>query len=107
MLSFITSMATKTITDRNGNQFEWSEHDGHGFFSAATNKLIPEGWEAKIKEIKALEFRNDDVMICTFPKAGMARKSDLDECFYLFFLINREEKNNFEVVNIILNLMEL
>lgn len=63
-------MATKTITDRNGNQFEWSEHDGHGFFSAATNKLIPEGWEAKIKEIKALELRNDDVMICTFPKAG-------------------------------------
>lgn len=63
-------MPLKTITDRKGRQYTWNEYDGHGFFDDVSHFLVPEGWEAKMKSIKSLEIRDDDICICTYPKAG-------------------------------------
>ena len=63
-------MTTKEITDRQGRRFIWNEYDGIGFHTEIVAKLMPDGIEAKINEIRKLEIRDDDLMICTFPKAG-------------------------------------
>ena len=63
-------MPLKTITDRKGHQFRWDEYEGHGALEIISQFLIPEGFEAKIKQIKTLAIRDDDIMVCTFPKAG-------------------------------------
>ena len=47
-----------------------STYDGHTMFGMVEEKLLPSGLEARLKEIKSLTMREDDVMICTFPKAG-------------------------------------
>ena len=63
-------MPVTTFTDRKGREYEWDCYDGHGWFRAVTKHGFPQGWEAKMKEVKCLEIRNDDIMICSFPKAG-------------------------------------
>ena len=67
----MASSTSKTIADRKGRQFKWCEHNGHGFFEVFSKLMVPEGWEAKLKKIKSLDIRDDDILICTFPKSGM------------------------------------
>ena len=64
-------MPLKTIVDRKGRQFKWCEDNGHGFFEVFSNVLVPDGWEAKMKQIKTLDIRDDDILVCTFPKSGI------------------------------------
>ena len=66
-------MPSKTIIDKKGRKYEWSEFNGHGYFDVATKIIIPAGWEAQMKQIKMMEIRDDDVLVCTFPKAGMEK----------------------------------
>ena len=63
-------MPVTTFTDRKGRQYEWDGYHGHGWFRAVTKRVLPHGWEARMKDVKSLEIRNDDIMICSFPKAG-------------------------------------
>ena len=64
-------MPIKEITDRKGRQFKWDVYDEHGFPAEIMEKIVPAGIEAKLNEVKQLELRDDDIMVCTFPKAGI------------------------------------
>lgn len=63
-------MSVKEITDRQGRKFKVTTYDGHAMFRMVEEKLLPLGLEARLKEINNLKMRDDDIMICTFPKAG-------------------------------------
>ena len=63
-------MSVKEITDRQGRNFQVTTYDGHTMFRMVEEKLLPLGLAARLKELKNLTIRDDDVMICTFPKAG-------------------------------------
>ena len=64
-------MSVEEITDRQGKRFQFTTYDGHSLFRMVEEKLLPLGLEARLKELKSLNMREDDVLICTFPKAGM------------------------------------
>ena len=64
-------MPVKTIVDRKGRQFEWDEYNGHGNFEVNRKFFIPQGYEAKLKQIKELDIREDDILVCTYPKSGI------------------------------------
>lgn len=64
-------MPLKEITDRHGRKFQWTVFNGHAFQVPVAEKLLPLGLEARFKELKNLNIREDDVMICTFPKTGL------------------------------------
>ena len=64
-------MPVKTIVDRKGRQFEWDEYNGHGIFEVNRKIFIPQGYEAKLKQIKELDIREDDILVCTYPKSGI------------------------------------
>ena len=64
-------MPITTIVDNKGRQFKWNEYNGHGFFDVLTKIFVPDGWEAKMKQIKELDIRDDDILVCTFPKSGI------------------------------------
>ena len=64
-------MPLKTIVDRKGREFKWEEYNGHGAFEITSKKLIPDGWEAKMQQIRAIDIRDDDILVCTFPKSGI------------------------------------
>ena len=68
-------MPLKEITDRKGRRFMWTEIDGHAWPQPAkgTNLYFPQDPETQMTEIKKLEIRDDDVMVCTFPKAGRSQ----------------------------------
>ena len=63
-------MTTKEIVDRKGRRFEWIECNGIGLFRKIIETFFPTGLEAKLRQIKSMELREDDVLICTYPKAG-------------------------------------
>ena len=63
-------MNIKEITDRKGRTFKWDESAGHGWFVEFSRNYFRNGWSQTLKEVKAIEIRDDDVMICTFPKSG-------------------------------------
>ena len=63
-------MTTKEILDRKGRRFKWTEYNEHGWFESIANMLFPMGMESKMKQLKKMELRKDDVLICTFPKSG-------------------------------------
>ena len=63
-------MNIKEITDRKGRTFKWDESAGHGWFVEFSRNYLKDSWKQTLEEVKALELRDDDVMICTFPKSG-------------------------------------
>ena len=63
-------MTTKEIVDRNGRRFDWTECNGHGWFHSIVKTFFPRDIETVMEKIKTLEMRDDDVLICTFPKTG-------------------------------------
>ena len=48
-----------------------------------SNVLVPDGWEAKMKQIKTLDIRDDDILVCTFPKSGIV--CNAKAIFFYFF----------------------
>lgn len=63
-------MPLKEIIDKYGRKFTWHECNGHAMLDKVVDLLLPQGLEARLEEIKNLEIRDDDIMVCTFPKAG-------------------------------------
>ena len=70
ILNEMKTMITKEIVDRKGKRFEWTECNDHGWFKSIVDTFFPTGIETVMSQIKTLELREDDVLICTFPKAG-------------------------------------
>ena len=68
----ITEEITKDITDRKWRHLKWTECAGLGWWENMAKVIFPEGIEAKLRTLTALDIRDDDVMICTFPKAGLS-----------------------------------
>ena len=68
------TMNIKEITDRKGRAFKWDESEGHGWFVEFSRNYLKDSWKQTLEEVKALELRDDDVMICTFPKSGNISK---------------------------------
>ena len=64
-------MPLKEIIDKYGRKFTWHECNGHAMLDKVVDLLLPQGLEARLEEIKNLEIRDDDIMVCTFPKAGL------------------------------------
>ena len=64
-------MDIKEIADRKGRQFKWDESGGHGWFVQFSKNYLKTGWKGTLHDIKNLELRDDDVIICTYPKAGV------------------------------------
>ena len=85
-LFFFSRMNTREITDRKGRHFLWSEFDGLGYFSGFVKRFAPQGLDAKYAEVRNLEMRDDDLMICTYPKTGRGPK-----VVKLFFMLNSAE----------------
>lgn len=63
-------MNIKEITDRYGRTFAWDGHDGTGQFQEITDKFLNMEMKEKLCEVKLFEMRDDDVIICAYPKAG-------------------------------------
>lgn len=63
-------MSIKEITDRYGRTFAWDEHDGTGQFQELTDGFLKMEMKDKLHEVKLYEMRNDDIIICAYPKAG-------------------------------------
>ena len=66
-------MTTKEIIDRQGRKFAWEQCGAHGDFAEATAYYMKVGWVARLKEVKDVELRADDVIICSYPKAGLSK----------------------------------
>ena len=65
-------MSIKEITDRYGRTFAWDEHDGTGQFQELTDGFLKMEMKDKLHEVKLYEMRNDDIIICAYPKAGLS-----------------------------------
>lgn len=66
-------MVTKEITDRQGRKFLWMDIDNGitGTFKELADKnMRPGDVEQNFLDVKMLEMRDDDVMICTYSRAG-------------------------------------
>ena len=66
-------MPLKEITDRKGRRFTWIEIGVHNWPLSGSNVYFPQDPEKQLKEVKSIEIRDNDVLICTFPKAGRCR----------------------------------
>ena len=58
-----------TFSDRKGRTWSWSGNERLGAFAELAEQES-RGLEEKLSDVKGLEIRDDDVMICTFPKTG-------------------------------------
>ena len=66
-------MPLKEITDRKGRRFTWIEIGVHNWPLSGSNVYFPQDPEKQLKEVKSFEIKANDVLICTFPKAGRCR----------------------------------
>ena len=67
-------LGQKECEDRQGRKFTWlgTEDGTYGIFKEIADKQMGnERHLQMIVDIKQLELRDDDVMICTYPRAGM------------------------------------
>ena len=67
-------LAQKEYEDRQGRKLTWlgTEDGTYGVFKEIAEKQVGnERHLQMIVDIKQLELRDDDVMICTYPRAGM------------------------------------
>ena len=71
-------MPLKEITDKNGRCFTWWEYGGHFGPANARTVYFPQDPETQLKDLRTFEIRDNDVLICTFPKAG--RHSNYSNC---------------------------
>ena len=65
--------AEKEYVDRQGRKFVWvgTEDGTYGVFKELAEKQMGnESFLKSIVDVKQLELRDDDVMICTYPRAG-------------------------------------
>ena len=65
--------AVKNITDRQGRQFGWvGADDGtYGVFKEIADKQVGNPLKG-LCDVKELELRDDDVMVCTYPRTGVS-----------------------------------
>ena len=63
-------MNLKEITDSKGRTFLWDEADGYGWFADMSKHNLKNGLRDQMTMVKNFEMRNEDVLICAFPKAG-------------------------------------
>lgn len=63
-------MNLKEVTDRKGRKYLWDEYDGQGQFDIHLRKVLKAGMKEKVQEVRTLELREDDVMVCAYPKTG-------------------------------------
>ena len=70
LLARVFDMPLKEITDRKGPRFTWVEIGVHSWPLSVSNLYFPQDPEKQLKEVKSFEIRDNDVLICTFPKAG-------------------------------------
>ena len=63
-------MDIKEIVDRKGRQFSWDEADGYGWFIEMSKNSFNGRMRDQMAKVKNFEMREDDVLICAFPKAG-------------------------------------
>ena len=63
-------MTTFEVTDRKGRTWAWEQSGPHGDFAEATAHYMKNGWEARLQQVKDMELRDDDVIICAYPKSG-------------------------------------
>ena len=63
-------MNGKEIVDRKGRKFTWDEADGYGWFVEMPENTFGGRLRDQMEKLKNFEMRDDDVMICAFPKAG-------------------------------------
>ena len=66
-------LGQKEIEDRQGRKFTWlgTEDGNYGVFKEIAEKQMGDERHLQaIVDVKQLELRDDDVMICTFPRAG-------------------------------------
>ena len=67
-------LGQKECEDRQGRRFTWlgTEDGTYGIFKEIAEKQMGnDRYLQTVVDIKQLELRDDDVMICTFPRAGM------------------------------------
>ena len=75
------TMPVKEIIDRKGRRFKWTEIEGHAWpVTSGPNVYFPQGPETQFKEIKKLVIKDDDVMICAYPKAGKSTSDKQSLC---------------------------
>lgn len=60
----------KEITDRKGKKFLWEEYNAVGQFHDILKRFYRNGLREQIEGVKNLECREDDVIVCNFPKTG-------------------------------------
>ena len=58
------------FVDRKGRTFNWDEADGYGWFLEMSYNMLKNGFKDEMTKVKNFEMRDDDVLICAFPKAG-------------------------------------
>ena len=65
------NIVEKEITDRKGRKFNWQgpENGLSGTFSEML-KQRKRGLAQMLQDVKNLELRDDDIMVCTFSKSG-------------------------------------
>ena len=63
-------MNLKEITDRKGRKYLWDECNGHGQFHDLQKIFYPNETAGVLEYVKRMEIREDDIFICTYPKAG-------------------------------------
>ena len=63
-------MDFKEFVDRKGRKFAWDEADGYGWFSEMTKNLLENPLRNQMDKVMGFEMRDDDVLVCAFPKAG-------------------------------------
>ena len=67
-------LGQKECEDRQGRKFTWlgTEDGTYGIFKEIAEKQMGnDRYLQTVVDIKQLELRDNDVMICTFPRAGM------------------------------------
>ena len=69
-IACVSDMPLKEVIDRKGRRFTWIEIGVHNWPLSGSNVYFPQDPEKQLKEVKSFEIRDNDVLICTFPKAG-------------------------------------
>ena len=68
-------MNIKEIVDRKGRTFHWDEADGYGWFVEMSKATFKKDLEEQMAQVKNFQMKDDDVLICAFPKAGLFNTS--------------------------------